>query len=76
MQNENVELNENECSKDKNVSMHQSFTDDSYISDGNDYDNEFGADQYKNFLISKDNQIRELKVKLKYHVQSQRDDDR
>ena len=55
MQNENVELNENECSKDKNVSMHQSFTDDSYISDGNDYDNEFGTDQYKNFLISKDN---------------------
>ena len=76
MQNENVELNENECSKDKNVSMHQSFTDDSYISDGNDYDNEFGTDQYKNFLISKDNQIRELKVKLKDYVKSQRDDDR
>lgn len=84
MQNENIDLNENEIeyNTDKNISQYEYLTDctpittndiktdDSFISYGNDYDNEFGSDQYKNSLIRKDNHIRELKVKLEYVVKS------
>lgn len=87
MQNENE--NKNGYNTDKDVSKYQDLTDyksimtddiktdDNCTIDGNDYDNKFSQkDEYKNFLISKDNQIRELKVKLEYCIQLYKDGDR
>ncbi len=84
MQNEDIDLNESEIkyNTDKDISQYKDLsgytsvttndikTDDSFVSDGNDYDNKFGSDQYKNSLIRKDNHIKELKVKLEYVVKS------